>query len=555
VGLSLFSIFLVLIFVVLIFILKSINIKEKSKNIILIISNIIFFVISFFIFKKISYFSYLFYFFTLFFIAYTVKVFINKENNKINSILALSSILFLFITSIFISKFNEKTIFQTKISENKLEKKKSNEDLNENKFVSIIKGIEEISKAIFQIKNVVIKSSLNIDYKISLPKINDGENNKKKKNILLITIDAVTPFHLDLYGYKRKTAPNLTEFASKSLVFNKAISQGPNTRPAIASLITSKYVTEIYWSNKKEFIPLKKENLTFAEILKQEGYNTYGVLTHSYFLKKFGYNQGFDNWDLGLVSLNGKIAFEQETSNRIYEKFKKIISKMKTDEPNFIWLHFFDPHDSYVKRKEAKDWGNKIVDIYDNEINYTDIYLGKLFRFLEEKKLMDDFIIVVTSDHGEAFGKHGYMKHGKSVYNDQMWVPLIIKFPQIEHQIVEHEVSHLDIIPTVLDYLKIDKYNEKLSGKSILKKIKDNYFPPIYTLLFKKGKNQYSILYKGYKLNYSEKQDRKKLFDVRNDMREINDISNEHPEILYDLWSKLSSWIKKENKTFNMRNK
>jgi arylsulfatase A-like enzyme len=208
-----------------------------------------------------------------------------------------------------------------------------------------------------------------------------------------------------------------------------------------------------------------------------------------------------------------------------------------------------------VYRKEAKKWGNKPSDIYDSEINYTDIYLGKLFDFLKEKKILDDFIVIITADHGDAFGLHGYYKHGRSVYNDQMWVPLIIRFPDVEPRIIEHEVSHLDIIPTVLDYLGITKYENKFSGMSIFKKIKENNFPPIYTLLFKPRKSQYSIIKNGYKLNYFAKQDLKKLFDIRRDMKELNDISNEHPEILYDMWENLSKWINKEGKTYNLRNR
>ena len=538
-GFSLFSTFLIIFLISSLFLMKYIKLNNKIKNVFLITANIFLILITYYVFKTIAYYSYLLYFIILFLISYIIKLFIYKYQNKIPSILALSTLMFLFVVSLFATE-------KTKNLENELNR--ANKDKPVKRFT-----VETHVRASQQDRTSQPDKIKKTKGKAKEKKVK--KKKKKKKNILLITIDATTPFHLDLYGYKRKTAPNLTEFAKQSLLFNKAFSQGPNTRPAIASLITSKYVTEIYWSNKKHFIPLKKQNLTFAEILKTEGYNTYGVLTHSYFLKKFGYNQGFDNWDISLVSLDGKIAFEQETAHRIYNKFRNIVKVMKKDEPNFIWLHFFDPHDSYVFKKEAENFGKKTIDIYDNEINYTDIYLGKLFKFLKEKKLMDDFIIIVTADHGEAFGSHGYVKHGRSVYNDQMWVPLIMKFPGIKPQIIEHEVAHIDIVPTVLDYLGINKYSDRLSGYSILEKIKNNKFPPVYTLLFKKGKNQYSITYKGYKLNYSEKQDIKKLFDIRNDMNEMHDISNEHPEIMYELWNKLSKWIKKENKIYKARNK
>lgn len=538
-GFSLFSTFLILFLISLLFLTKYFKLSDKTKNISLIILNLSLILLSFFVFKTILYYSYLLYFSILFIVSYTIKLFINKSPKKIPSILTLSTLMFLFVVSLFATETNNNVANHlNRASNNKALKRFNVNEKQENKVKLLNPDNTKITNN--EPKDKIKK---NITKK------------KKKKNILLITIDALTPFHMGLYGYKRKTTPNLTKFAKQALLFNKAFTQGPNTRPAVASLITSKYVTEIYWTDKKRFIPLKQENLTFAEILKAEGYNTYGVLTHSYFLKRFGYNQGFEHWDTSLISTDPKIAFGQETAHKLYDKFRNIVKVMKKDEPNFIWLHFFDPHDNYVLRKEAKIYGNKTVDIYDNEINYTDLYLGKLFKFLKEKKLMDDFIIIITADHGEAFGSHGYVKHGRSVYNDQMWVPLIIKFPKVKPQIIEHEVAHIDIIPTVLDYLKINKYNDKLSGSSILEKIKNNNFPPIYTLLFKKGKNKYSIAYKGYKLNYFENQDIKKLFDLRNDMNEMHDISNEHPEIMYNLWNKLSKWIKKENRIYKKRNK
>lgn len=370
--------------------------------------------------------------------------------------------------------------------------------------------------------------------------------NKFKPHIFLITIDTVTPYNLDLYGYNRITMPNLTKLSNDFIVFKKAFAQGDNTLPSLSSLMTSKYVTEIYWSNKKKFLPLKKENLTFAEILKETGYNTYGIVTHSYFLPKLGFEQGFDNWDIDMVSTKDEIAFNQETSSIIYEKAKYILSNYKDKKPIFMWTHFFDPHDSYVLRTDASKFGFEQIDLYDNELNHTDIYLGKFIQSLKDLGIYDNSIIIICSDHGEGFNLHGYNLHGQSLYNDQIWVPLLIKFPDVKSQSVDTEVALIDIIPTIVDYLNIDK-NYAFSGDSLLNIINSSSkTKPIYSLHYTTYKEFYSMIYNGYKLIYYPKQDLKQLYDIRVDMNEKNDLSEQNPEITYGLWKTMSEWIKKQ---------
>ncbi|MBN2694112.1 sulfatase-like hydrolase/transferase [bacterium] len=376
-------------------------------------------------------------------------------------------------------------------------------------------------------------------------------NNNKKYNILLITIDCLTPYHLDSYGYRRETSPNLTKFSKDSLFFKKAFSQGNNTLPAIGSFMTSKYTTEIFWKDYKRFLPIKEENLLLAEVLNSNGYYTAGITTHSYFLPNFGFQQGFENWDISLISTKGEIAFEQETSRSIFEKSTKLIDTIPEDKAFFMWLHFFDPHDSYVKRDEGKDFGDSVIDIFDNEIHYTDIYVGKLFDYLKQKNLYDNTIIIITGDHGEAFGDHGYDKHGRALYNDQIWVPLMIRFPDMQPQIIEQEVAHIDIFPTLLDYLNIDLPDGKeLSGISLFDRIGNSENPPVFSMSYRHGKEEYSMIYKGYKIIYFYKQNIKKIYNIQDDFGEENDLSSESPEILYELSKKLSIWIKKQKDSY-----
>lgn len=380
----------------------------------------------------------------------------------------------------------------------------------------------------------------------------------KKKHILMITIDAVTPNHLSLYGYHRNTSPNLTKFSRDSIWMKRAYSQGPNTRPALASLLTSHYTTEVYWSNNRTFIPLKRKNLLLAEILKKEGYETYGIMTHSYFYPRYGYSQGFKHWDIDLVSTNDKVAFEQETSIPIFNKLKKIFDTIPNEitpqKPLFIWAHMFDPHDTYMFRKDAPNYGKKSADIYDNELAHSDIYFGKIIQYLKDKKLYDQFIIIVAADHGEAFGTHGYYRHGRSLFNDQIWVPMMIRFPDHPPEIVEREIGHVDLVPTLLDYLDVKKYKNRFSGKSILQKIKQNNFPPIYSQLIKKRKHIYAIIYKGYKMIYYKEQNLKLVFDLRTDFNEKYDLAQKRPEITYSLWKKLSAWIKVQERIYKRIN-
>jgi arylsulfatase A-like enzyme len=223
---------------------------------------------------------------------------------------------------------------------------------------------------------------------------------------------------------------------------------------------------------------------TMPEIFKGLGYKTAAVSPNPWITKEFGYAQGFDQF----------YFLEKKPASKIIESARKIFDGWAKDggkDPFFLYLHFLDPHDPYepLPGYDTKFTGNltrspfsysaemqRDINLYDGEINYLDTELGKLFEMLRERKLYDDLVIVIVSDHGEQFMEHGEVRHGRLLYNEEVHVPLMLRTGRAEDRgrVIDHTVSTVDILPTLLDLLGKER-PKALPGASLLREeqIKD----------------------------------------------------------------------------------
>lgn len=321
----------------------------------------------------------------------------------------------------------------------------------------------------------------------------------KDYNLVLITLDTLRMDHLHCYGYFRQTSPNIDALAEKSIFFENAFIHLPITLPSHASILTGLYPqnTEVY----RNYGRLDRKFNTLAETLKNYGYHTGAVVSVALLNKKSGINQGFDdyfyNWDDSEIGENwggwevqgpadqaNRIAFNWLTNNH-NNKF-------------FFWVHYYDIHSPYTEQKGFTDifdpnsvefndyisdrWDNKISKIqklnitnYDRDILFTDYQLGRLVKFLKQLKLLKKTIVVITSDHGEGlYQHHGYVSHGKYLYDEQIRIPLIILLPGLDQQIkVDELVQSVDLLPTLLDLLSIPPSSLSGDGESLLPVIRN----------------------------------------------------------------------------------
>ncbi|HEY5955350.1 MAG TPA: sulfatase, partial [Polyangiaceae bacterium] len=271
-------------------------------------------------------------------------------------------------------------------------------------------------------------------------------------NVLMLSVDCLRA-DMPWNGYDRPIAPNLTELAQQSTVYTNAYSASSYTAQSVAAILSGRLASTLYRSGVF-FTSYPKANLFFPELLSEKHVRSLGWFSHMYFGRGKGIEQGFDVWEL----VPG-ITFDAQTDNyvtspKMLDLGLKILGNSEnTSQQFFAWAHFGDPHDVYVKHAEAPDFGNKTRDKYDSEVWYTDFHIGKLLEWAKKQAFWSNTAVIITGDHGEAFGEHGQYRHAFEIWENLVRVPLIVYVPGAKAQRIEQRRSHLDLAPTIMDLL------------------------------------------------------------------------------------------------------
>ena|SRR5579863_6692656 len=335
-----------------------------------------------------------------------------------------------------------------------------------------------------------------------------------RPNVIVLVMDTVRADHLSLYGYGRETTPNLRRLAEDSVVYNRAISASDFTLTSHATLFTGTYGS---WNGahcqppKADYgQPLAPAVPTLAEMLSSTGYRTMGVAANLYLRGDFGLERGFqtfriprpvpllaaESWYMlrnGIRrGLNGIVDTSQ--FDRLYSRgveinqtfFEMVKETDLSQSPFFAFFNYMDAHFPYIPpapfdrlfpgkdRRMLQDdletiqskvvngeslpeiYTSHSVSQYDGGIAYIDSQIGQIMQWLKDQKLYDNTMIIVTSDHGEAFGEKKFFLHGNSTYQNLLHVALLVKYPNSVHKgVVEAPVSTTDVVPTVLDTLRL----------------------------------------------------------------------------------------------------
>lgn len=280
-----------------------------------------------------------------------------------------------------------------------------------------------------------------------------GGSDARKPNVLFITIDTLRADRLGVYGHTRPTSPNLDEFAKSAVVFEQAFSHSSWTLPSFATMLTSTYAQTHGCAQFHH--ALNDSFTTFPEILGASGYRTAAVTSHVFVGRRHGLLQGIEEIDDSLV-LDLEASHEQISSPRVTEKGIQFLEKFagaESDRPWMLWLHYFDPHELYRRHAETAEAfpGADDDSLYQGEIAFTDMWIGRLLEALDRLDLADDTIVIVTSDHGEEFKDHGSNRHGHSVYREVLHVPFVVRAPGFAPRRVAPPVRTVDLMPTLLD--------------------------------------------------------------------------------------------------------
>lgn len=295
------------------------------------------------------------------------------------------------------------------------------------------------------------------------PSSASGPGKEKEKNVLLITIDTLRPDRLSCYSTDYCQTSNIDALASKGVVFERAFAHTPTTLASHVSIMLGSTPLHHGIHQNANFV-LAEEFLTLAEYLKSRGYSTGAFIGAFPLDSRFGLSQGFDVYDEAYPSKSSSaFVFPERNARHVLGSALDWLEGQNS--PWFSFIHIWDPHAPY---SPPEPFGNIFKnDPYSGEVAYVDSEIKKLFNILENKGLLEDTLIVLTADHGESLGEHGESTHGYFAYNSTIWVPLIMVGPGIDPARIGAYVSHIDIFPTVCDFLRIEKPSF-LQGVSLL---------------------------------------------------------------------------------------
>jgi arylsulfatase A-like enzyme len=240
-------------------------------------------------------------------------------------------------------------------------------------------------------------------------------------------------------------------------------------------MLIGKYPSETHrgWRHFNKFT---EEDTFVQERLQKQGIHTVSVQAHWYFQGDTGLGRGFDVLDMSAKPEEQPVEGDKTvTSDKISDAAIAQLERLSGEKRQFfMWVHYLDPHADYVKHEEFH-FGRWQRDLYEGEIAYTDHHVGRVLEKLGELPLAKNTIVILTSDHGEAFGEHGLIRHGFELWEELVRVPFIVHVPGVEPRRHQVRRSAIDIVPTLLDIYGTPspsgQGDDFISGRSLLKDV------------------------------------------------------------------------------------
>jgi arylsulfatase A-like enzyme len=276
-------------------------------------------------------------------------------------------------------------------------------------------------------------------------------------NVVFVLIDTLRPDRLGIYGYERDTSRIIDDAARHGVVFENVLAQSTWTKASMASLWTATHPVRNGILRYDHVLP--EEAVMPAELFREAGYRTYGVWRNGWVEPNFGFGQGFDVY---VKPVPGAEAARLHRQNPGVESLSGTDEDLTISAVDFIeqnsqqrfllYLHYMDVH-QYVYDDAAAIFGTGYSDAYDQSIHWTDRLIGRLFDALHAADILKRTLIVIASDHGEAFSEHGVEGHARDLYQEASRVPLVFILPFLLEQGVRvaEPVANVDVWPTILD--------------------------------------------------------------------------------------------------------
>ena len=321
----------------------------------------------------------------------------------------------------------------------------------------------------------------NMHSNISAPSLefsSSGEGGGERPNVILIIVDALRPDHVGGYGYSRNTTPYIDSLLSsgRAVKVNKAFSTCAESYCGIVSTLSS-----------RPYFELDTKNINLNSVLKSSGYTVNFILSADH--RWSGLEKHYPPYDL---YYNGGMT----SAEYIATDDRLVIDKLKTIEdfssPTFFYFHLMSTHVASPRPEKfalfrpyttQERWYYNLpgfslfypevqdsrINYYDNGVVASDYRVKEVISLLEKKGYMENSVVWIISDHGDALGERGKYGHILNLYQNQISIPMIIVDPEIERYKELRVASQLDVAPTILDRLGID-IPETWKGESLLKR-------------------------------------------------------------------------------------
>lgn len=287
---------------------------------------------------------------------------------------------------------------------------------------------------------------------------------RENVNVLFILIDTLRADRMSAYGYEHATTPILQNLSRAGIRFDRHLAQSSWTKSSMASLWTSFYPTRTGVVEYDDIVP--DEAVMPAEVFAKEGYRTIGLYRNGWVAPVFGFDQGFEVYKKPIMSMAPR---PNQTSNpsaihrgNDEEIFKAAMEFLRVEgdaeKPWFLYLHLMDVHE-YTYDKASAIFGSSYSDNYDSSILWTDKSIDIFLGYLLDWGLLRNTVVVIASDHGEAFRERGHEGHARFLYRETTETPLIILLPfRLDNGgiVVPSRSRNVDIFPTLYDMLGIE---------------------------------------------------------------------------------------------------